>query len=101
MIIYLSVGFVTAIVVSLFTRAPAKGKLDKFYQCLRTPVEPNEPETAPFTLPEWVEPGPRRVWIDHPDFEIPKPTLVTIVGFFAGWIAVGVLIGAFFYILNL
>jgi len=41
------------------------------------------------------------VWIDHPDFEIPKPTLVTIVGFFAGWIAVGVLIGAFFYILNL
>ncbi len=101
MIIYLSVGFVTAIVVSLFTRAPAKEKLDKFYQCLRTPVEPNEPETAPFTLPEWVEPGPRRVWIDHPDFEIPKPTLVTIVGFFAGWIAVGVLIGAFFYILNL
>jgi len=101
MIIYLAVGLVTNIVVSLFTRPTEKEKLDKFYECLRTPVVPGEPETEPFTLPEGVKPGPRRPWIDHPDFEIPKPNLITIVGFIGGWVAVGLLIWAFFWILSI
>jgi len=100
MVIYLIVGFTAAIVVSLFTRPEKKEKLDRFYQCIRTPVAPGEPETEPFTLPEGVEPAPRRPWLDHPDFEIPKPTLVGVVGFLAGWAAVAILIGAFFWILK-
>ena len=101
MILYLSAGLVMAVVVSLFTRPISREKLDSFYECLRTPVGPNEPETAPFCLPEGVTPAPRSVLINHPDWEIPRPSVVTIVGFLAGWIAVAALIGAFVWILNL
>ncbi len=100
MIFYLTTGFVIAIVVSLFTRPEPKEKLDKFYMCLRTPVRPGEPEVEPFTLPEGVEPAPRRVLIDHPDFEIPRPSLVSIVGFLAGWAGVGALILVFYLIMQ-
>ncbi len=100
MIIYLTVGFGTAIIVSLFTRPVAKEKLDKFYQCIRTPVVPNEPETEPFTLPPGLQPAPRNTLIKHPDFEIPKPSFVSIVGFLAGWVAVGALIYGFYLIMH-
>lgn len=100
MIIYLAVGLAAAIVVSLTTKPEGKEKLDKFYECIRTPVAPGEPETEPFTLPEGVEPAPRNVLIDHPDFEVPKPTFVGIVGFLAGWVAVGILIAIFFSIMR-
>ena len=100
MIVYLSVGFVTLVVVSLLTRRVDAKRLDRFYACLRTPIGQGEPETEPFTLPPGVEPGPRRVLIDHPDFEIPKPTLVGIVGFLAAWAGVGLLIGTVYWIIG-
>jgi Na+/proline symporter len=100
MIIYLVVGLIAAIVVSVFTKPEKKEKLDKFYQCIRTPVRAGEGETKAFTLPEGVEPAPRNVWLDHPDFEIPKPTLVGVVGFLAGWAAVGALIAMLVLILR-
>ena len=100
MIIYLVVGLIAAIVVSVFTKPEKKEKLDKFYQCIRTPVRAGESETEAFTLPEGVEPAPRNVWLDHPDFEIPKPTLVGVVGFLAGWAAVGALIAMLVLILR-
>jgi len=100
MLIYLSAGFVTAIVVSLFTRPVDSEKLDRFYECLRTPIQPGEPETEPFTLPDGVEPAPRRPWVSHAALEIPKPTLVSVVGFFAAWAAVAILIASFFWILR-
>jgi Na+/proline symporter len=100
MVIYLISGFIATIVVSLFTTPEKKEKLDKFYQCIRTPVIPGEPETEPFTLPEGVEPAPRRVWFDHPDFEIPRPNMVSVIGFFAGWASVGALIWIFYLIMH-
>jgi len=100
MIIYLVLGLVSDIGVSLLTKPEKKEKLDKFYQCIRTPVSPEEPETEPFTLPEGVEPAPRNVLFKHRDFEIPKPTFIGLLGFIAGWAGVGVLIGTFFWILR-
>jgi Na+/proline symporter len=100
MIIYLSVGFVVLVVVSLLTKKAPSESLDKFYACLRTPVGPNEPETEPFTLPAGVQPGPRNVLIRHPDFEIPKPTLIGIGGFLAAWLGVALLIGAVYWIMQ-
>jgi hypothetical protein len=100
MILYLAVGIATGIAVSLFTRPVAAEKLERFYGCLRTPVRPDEPEGEPFTLPPGVEPAPRRVLIDHPDFEIPRPTVVGVLGFLAGWAAVGLLIAVFLWILS-
>jgi Na+/proline symporter len=100
MIIYLSAGFVVMIVVSLFTKRVSGEILDRFYACLRTPIGPDEPETTPFTLPVGVEPAPRNALIDHPDFEIPKPTLIGIFGFLVAWAGVGLLIGAVYWIIG-
>ena len=100
MMIYLLAGLMTVVVVSLFTRAVEKDKLDKFYACLRTPIQPGEPETEPFVLPKEAEPAERRVLFEHPDFEIPKPSVVGIVGFLGGWAAVGILFAVFYWILG-
>jgi Na+/proline symporter len=99
MILYLTAGFIVMVVVSLFTgRAPTED-LNRFYACLRTPVEPGEPETEPFTLPAGVEPAERKMLIEHPDFEIPKPTLIGIGGFLAAWAGVALLIGTVYWII--
>ena len=100
MIAYLSVGVVTGVAVSLLTPRLPRERLDRFYECIRTPVGPDEPETEPFTLPGGVEPAPRRVLIAHPDFEILRPTAVSILGFLGSWIVVASLIGAFLWVLQ-
>jgi Na+/proline symporter len=100
MIIYLSAGFVVLVVVSLFTKKVPSENLDRFYACLRTPIGPDEPETEPFTLPAGVEPAPRKVLIGHPDFEIPRPTMIGIFGFLAAWAGVAILIGAVYWIIG-
>jgi len=100
MILYLSAGFVTLVVVSLLTRRVAPAQLDRLYNCLRTPIGSDEPEAEPLTLPPGVEPGPRNVLIDHPDFEIPKPTPVGIGGFLVAWAGVGLLIASVYWIIG-
>jgi Na+/proline symporter len=100
MIMYLVTGFVVLVVVSLFTRRTSAESLDRFYGCLRTPIGADEPEAEPFTLPVGVQPGPRNVLIKHPDFEIPRPTLIGIGGFIAAWLGVGLLIGAVYWIIQ-
>jgi len=101
MIFYLSAGFFALVVVSLCTPRVAKEKLDRLFTCIRTPIGNNEPETEPFTLPPGTEPAPRKVLIDHPDFEIPKPAPISVAGFLAGWVAVGILVALFYWILTL
>jgi hypothetical protein len=61
---------------------------------------PGEPEVEPLTLPEGTKPAPRSVLINHPDFEIMKPSLVDVLGFLAIWVAVGLLIAAFVWIIK-
>jgi Na+/proline symporter len=100
MISYLSTGFIVLVVVSLFTRRTPKDRLDRLYACLRTPIGADEPEAKPFTLPAGVQPGPRNVLIQHPDFEIPRPTLIGIGGFLAAWLGVGLLIGVVYWIIQ-
>jgi Na+/proline symporter len=100
MISYLSTGFVVLVVVSLFTRRTPKDRLDRLYACLRTPIGADEPEAKPFTLPAGVQPGPRNVLIQHPDFERPRPTLIGVGGFLAAWLGVGLLIGVVYWIIQ-
>lgn len=101
MLFYLGVGLVTTVVVSLLTRRVDEKKLERFYSCIHTPIAPNEPETKPFVLPDGVKPAPRRVLIQHRDFEIPKPTIVSIVGFLAAWGVVALLIAGTYWIFSL
>ena len=100
MITYLSAGFLSFIIVAILTRPMDKTLLDKFYNCIRTSITPNEPETEPFTLPPGVRPEPRDVLVSHPDWEIPRPSRVSIIGFLAGWAAVGTLIFTFYMIMR-
>jgi len=100
MIIYLTIGFVVLVVVSLLTRRVPAENLDRLYNCLRTPIGPNEPEAEPFTLPAGVQPGPRNTLTKHPDFEIPRPTLIGVLGFLLAWLGVGLLIGAVYWIIG-
>lgn len=101
MLAYLCVGFIVLVIVSLFTKPVAGEKLDRFYECLRTPVTSEEPETKPFTLPEGIKPAPRRVLIKHPDFEIPVPSKVAVLGFLGLWIIVALMVGAAGWIFSL
>jgi Na+/proline symporter len=100
MIFYLTVGLVVMVAVSLLTKPPAKETLDRVYECLRTPVLPGEPEVEPLTLPEGIKPAPRSVLINHPNFEIVKPSLVSVLGFLVSWVAVGLLIAIFVWIIK-
>jgi len=100
MIFYLTVGLVVMIGVSLVTQPPAKEKLDRVYACLRTPVRPGEPEVEPLTLPKGIKPAPRKALINHPDFEIMKPSLVSIVGFLVSWMGVAILIWVFVWLMR-
>ncbi len=90
---YLSAGFLTCIVVSLITPRVDARKLDRFYNCLRTPIQPDEPHAAPFTLPEGVEVPEARKLINHPDFEVPLPSKEGVAGFVFFWGCVFAMIG--------
>lgn len=93
-LMYLSVGFITCFVVSLFTRRVSEEKLDRIYACLRTPIQPNEPHLdEPFSLPPGVVPPPPKKLINHPDWEIPAPSFVGMTGFLCFCLLVAGMIG--------
>ncbi|HJN48016.1 MAG TPA: sodium:solute symporter family protein [Acidobacteriota bacterium] len=100
MIIYLTVSLVMMVAVSFVTRPPDKKRLDRVYECLRTPVSEDEPEGEPLTLPAGTTPAARSVLIAHPDFEIMRPTAYTVIGFLASCFMVVMLIGSFIWIIN-
>ena len=100
MIIYLTFSLLAMILVSIITKPGDKESLDRIYECLRTPVLPGEPEVEPLTLPESTVPAPRSVLINHSDFEINNPSKESIIGFIALWIAVGILIKVFIWIIS-
>ncbi len=100
MIIYRTVSLVMMVAVSFVTRPPDKKRLDRVYECLRTPVSEDEPEGEPLTLPAGTTPAARSVLIAHPDFEIMRPTAYTVIGFLASCFMVVVLIGSFIWIIS-
>jgi len=98
MVIYLTVGLITMIVVSLYTKRVDSSKLDKLHRALHTPVAPNEHPTEPFEVPEDSQPEPIRKIINHPDWEIGWPSRIDIIGFIIAWILVAALIGTVYWI---
>ncbi|HOA75617.1 MAG TPA: sodium:solute symporter family protein [Phycisphaerae bacterium] len=93
MLACLLTGTVVMVVVSLVTRPEDKEKLDRFYEVMRTPVQPGEVIEAPMTLPVGTLPAPQNKLINLPNWEIQKPTRRGIIGFFVAWIPVAALIG--------
>jgi len=97
MVCCLSAALVVGVVVSRFTRPVAEDKLNRFYELVRTPVEPGEVLTHPCHLPEGREPAPRRNLFPSESFEVPVPTRTAVVGFLVGWVIVGAMIGGFYW----
>ncbi|MBI4556574.1 MAG: sodium:solute symporter family protein [Candidatus Hydrogenedentes bacterium] len=98
---YLTAALISGVVVSVITRPIAKERLDLFYQCLHTPCAPGEPDVAPFTLPPDVKPYPVRKLIHHPDFEIPFPSAISVLGFVVVWLVVFVMIAFVYWLAQL
>ena len=92
---YMAAATLVGVVVSLLTKPTDKAKLDRFYNLTRTPIQPGEQITEPCTLPEGVEPPPRRMLLTALGLEIPMPSRVSVIGFLVGWLGVGALIGGF------
>lgn len=93
MLAYLTAGFTGGVVVSLLTTKNDPAMLERFYELLRTPVQPDEIIDAPCTLPAGVTPLPRRVFLPSTSLELPIPSRLAISGFAVGWLLVFAIIG--------
>ncbi|MFP6668953.1 MAG: hypothetical protein VB876_16695 [Pirellulales bacterium] len=91
MLIYLSAGLASGIIVTFLTPRDPQEKLDRFYRVMRTPVKEGEKVESPCTLPEDAEP-PVPKWFNHPDIELPRPTKLDVIGFLASWVLVGLIV---------
>lgn len=92
MILYLGVGLISGVVVSLVTPPVAEEKLENFYALIRTPVTRGEQVIVPCTLPSGAVVPPKRNLFPGTNLEIVVPTGVSMLGFLAGWAAVGAIV---------
>lgn len=93
--LYLTAGIGAGIIVSLLTPRISRERLDRFYALTRTPVQPDEDMQESCTLPDGVVPADRPMLITSFGLEVPRPSAISVIGFVAGWICVGALIGGF------
>ncbi len=97
MVFYLTTGFALGIITSFLTPRANAENVERYYALLRTPVFQEEPDLSePCTLPEGAVPLPRRVLFPNTELEISLLSRRSTIGFFAGWVCVGVII-AFVY----
>ena len=85
----------SAVVVSLLTRRVDPEKLDRFHALVRTPARPGETVERPCTLPPGTVVPPRPMLLSAFGLEVPMPSKTSLIGFAAGWVLVGLLIGGF------
>ena len=94
-IAYLSAGIAAGVGVSLVTRRVDPEKLDRFYALVRTPARPGERVETPCTLPPGTVVPRRRMLLTSFELEVPMPSRTSLLGFAAGWVMVGLLLGGF------
>jgi len=92
MILYLSAGLISGIVVSLLTKPVAKEKLDNYYALIRTPIMPGEQPPAPCTLPDDAVVPEKRNIFPNTNLEFMIPSRTSVVGFLIGWAFVAVIV---------
>jgi Na+/proline symporter len=98
MILYLSAGLISGIVVSLLTKPVAKEKLDNYYALIRTPIKPGEEPAAPCTLPDDAVVPEKRNIFPNTNLEFMVPSRTSVVGFLVGWAFVAVIVVAVYMI---
>ena len=93
-------GVGAGVLVSLVTSPVEEEKLNNFYDLTRTPITKGEVLTQTCTFPAGVQPAPRRMLTTAFGLEIPVPSTTSVVGFLAGWIMVGAMIGGFVWLVS-
>ena len=88
------------IVASLLTARPQREALDKFHGLIRTPVETGETLKVPCDLPQGRSPGVRPLWFEGTDFEFPRPSKTSVIGFVLSSLAVGGMIVGFVWLMT-
>jgi Na+/proline symporter len=92
MILYLSAGLISGIVVSLLTKPVPEEKLDNYYALIRTPIKPGEQPAAPCTLPDDMVVPEKRNIFPNTGLEFMIPSRTSVVGFLVGWAFVAVIV---------
>jgi len=92
MILYLSAGLISGIVVSLLTKPVAEEKLNNYYALIRTPIKPGEQPDVPCTLPDDALVPEKRNIFPNTNLEFMIPSRTSVVGFLVGWAFVAVIV---------
>ena len=92
---YLSLSIVAGVIASLLTKRPNSANMERFHGLIRTPVAVGEQLTAPCQLPAGRKVGTRPMWFTGTDFEFPRPSKTSVVGFILASLAVAAMIGGF------
>lgn len=93
-------GAAACILISLLTPQIPPEKLQLFYDLSRTPIRPGETVLSPCTMPVDVSPAPRPMLIATGGLEIPMPSKTSMLGFLAGWVAVGAMVVGFYWLVS-
>ncbi|MCH1507343.1 MAG: sodium:solute symporter family protein [Verrucomicrobiales bacterium] len=97
---YLSLSVVAGALASIFTKRPIQDDLERFHGLIRTPVEAGETLTAPCELPAGRQVGTRPMWFVGTDFEFPRPSKTSVVGFLLASLAVAAMIVSFMWLMT-
>jgi len=98
--LYTVAAVAACVIVSLITKPVNEEKLNRFYTLTRTPIAPGEVIKESCVLPEGVEPAERPMLLTAGGLEIPRPSVTSVVGFVAGWIAVFGMVGGFVWLVS-
>ena len=98
---YLGIAVIVGVIASLVTKRPSAESLERFHGLIRTPVQAGEQLVQPCHLPEDVEVADRKVFFAGTDFEFPSPSRISTLGFILAWLAVGAMIGGFYWLVSL
>ncbi len=96
---YLSMSIVAGAVASLVTKRPAQEDLERFHGLICTPVELGEQLGAPCVLPEGRLVSVRPMAFEGTDFEFPRPSKTSVIGFLLSSLAVAGMIGGFVWLM--
>jgi Na+/proline symporter len=92
---YLFLSILVGAVASLLSKRPNAENVERFHALIRTPVAAGEKLTESCQLPTGCEVGTRPMFFTGTDFEFPRPSKISVVGFVLASLAVAAMIIGF------
>jgi Na+/proline symporter len=99
-VFYTGAAVAAGIATSLLTRSTDEERLERFYALAYTPARPGEHVSKPCTLPPGTAVPRRRMLLTAGGLMVPLPSRTSLLGFAAGWLLVGALVGGFVWFVN-